>query len=157
VRTIDSKRLAICALAAGAFFATAVTASAQDVVKVAVKDGEIAQPLTDKAGDPEAGKATMINRREGNCLACHANKDMAKEQFHGELGPALDDVASRYAPEQLRAIIVNPKEVFGPETVMPGFHVTDPGARVSKDFVGKTILSSQQVEDVVAYLVTLKE
>jgi sulfur-oxidizing protein SoxX len=84
VRTIDSKRLAICALAgAGALFAAAVTAGAQDVVKVSIKGGELAQPLTDKAGDPEAGKATMINRREGNCLACHANKDMAKEQFHG--------------------------------------------------------------------------
>ena len=77
MRTIDSRRLAICALAAGALLATAVTASTQDVVKVAFKDGEVAQPLTDKTGDPEAGKATMINRREGNCLACHANKDMA--------------------------------------------------------------------------------
>jgi sulfur-oxidizing protein SoxX len=157
VRTIDSKRQAICALAACALLATAVTAGAQDVVKVSIKDGELAQPLTDKVGDPEAGKATMINRREGNCLACHANKDMAKEQFHGELGPTLDDVASRYSLEQLRAIVVNPKEVFGPETVMPAFHIADAGVRVSKDFVGKTILTPQQVEDVVAYLVTLKE
>lgn len=154
---IHSKRLAICALAAGALFAAAVTAGAQDVVKVAIKDGELAQPLTDKPGDPEAGKVTMADRRGGNCLACHANQDMAKEQFHGDIGPALDDVASRYSVEQIRAIVVNPKEVFGPDTVMPGFYTTDVGPRVSEKFVGKTILSAQQVEDVLAYLVTLKE
>lgn len=157
MRTNDSRRLAICALAASALFAAAATAGAEDVVKVMIKDGEAAQPLTEKVGDAEAGKQTMINRKLGNCLACHANKDMVKELFHGELGPALDDVASRYSPAQLRAIIVNPKEVFGPQTVMPAFHIADPAPRVAKDFVGKTILSAQQVEDVVAYLVTLKE
>jgi sulfur-oxidizing protein SoxX len=149
--------VAIGALAAGALVATAVTALAQDMTKVSIADGAITQALTAEKGNAAEGKLTIVSRKLGNCLACHANKGMAKEPFHGEIGPTLDGVADRYSPEQLRAIIVNPKEVLGPDTVMPAFYVADPAPRVSKNFVGKTILSAQQVEDVVAYLVTLKE
>jgi sulfur-oxidizing protein SoxX len=57
----------------------------------------------------------------------------------------------------LRAIVSDSKKVFGSETVMPGFYSLNVGVNVRKDLVGKTILTAQQVEDVVAYLETLKE
>ena len=109
------------------------------------------------AGDPAAGAEAFKSRKLGNCLACHANADMAGELFHGNVGPALDGVASRWEVPQLRAIVVNSKKIFTDATVMPGFYSLEVGQHVAEDFVGKTILSAQQVEDVVAYLGTLKE
>ena len=82
---------------------------------------------------------------------------MNNELFHGDVGPVLDGVADRWSAEELRAIVVNSKAVFGDETVMPGFYSLEVGKFVSEDLVGKTILSAQEVEDVVAYLGTLKE
>jgi len=73
------------------------------------------------------------------------------------VGPALDDVASRWEEPMLRAIVANSKQVFTDETVMPGFYSLKVGQHVREDLVGKTILTAQQVEDVVAYLGTLKE
>lgn len=126
-----------------------------DDVKV-TKDLAVNDSLTGKPGDPKAGRKTFVNKKLGNCLACHANKEMSDQQFHGEVGPPLDGVASRYKPEQLRAIVINSKSVFGPDTVMPGFYSLKVGKHVRKDLVGKTILTAAQVEDVVAYLSTLK-
>ena len=90
-------------------------------------------------------------------LACHQVSAQSKELFHGDVGPSLDGAGSRWKPEELRAIVTDSKQVFGPETVMPGFYSLNVGMDVRKDLVGKTILTAQQVEDVVAYLETLKE
>mgnify|MGYP000023548567 CR=1 FL=1 len=125
-----------------------------DAVKI--EDDAIEVSLTGKEGDPAAGRKYFANRKLGNCLACHANKEMSEHLFHGEVGPPLDGVAERYTPEELRAIVVNSKAVFGPETVMPGFYSLDVGKDVRKDLVGKTILTAEEVESIVAYLVTLK-
>lgn len=124
---------------------------------VKIKDNQIAESLTGKAGDPAAGKKWFVGRRLGNCLACHVNKDTSNEQFHGEVGPPLDGVAGRYSDAELRAIIVNPKAVFGDETLMPSFYREAGLNRIAKKFEGTTILNAQQVEDVVAYLRTLKD
>jgi sulfur-oxidizing protein SoxX len=80
----------------------------------------------------------------------------AKEQFHGNVAPALDGVADRWSEAELRAIVVDAKRVFSEETVMPAFYSLEVGINVRKDLAGKTILTAQQVEDVVAYLTTLK-
>lgn len=112
--------------------------------------------LTGQPGDPAAGRKAFIDRKLGNCLACHKNTEMSDQQFHGEVGTPLDGVAERWKPEELRAILVNSKKVFGPETVMPGFYSLDVGKNVAKDYQGKTILTAQDVEDIVAYLGTLK-
>lgn len=134
------------------------TAAAADVAPgdVTFGDDGVAMSLTGVAGDPVAGADTFKDRGLGNCLACHANKDMSKDLFHGDVGPALDGVAERYEPEMLRQIVVNAKQVFTSETVMPGFYSLDVGVNVDEEHAGKTILSAQQVEDVVAYLGTLK-
>lgn len=122
-----------------------------------IVDGLMATPLTATPGDPVKGKDWFVGRKLGNCLACHVNTELKAEPFHGEVGPEMDGVADRYTAEELRAIIVNSKEVFGDQTIMPAFYRTNPGARVADAFKDKTILSAQQVEDVIAYLLTLKE
>ncbi len=148
-------KLLLAAMALGVGIASA---AADDVApgNVKIKDGVAATPLTSKPGDPVAGRKFFADRKLGNCLACHANKEMAKQLFQGEVGPPLDGVASRWKPDQLRAIVVNSKAVFGPDTVMPGFYSLEVGKNVRKDLVGKTILTADQIEGIVAYLSTLK-
>lgn len=146
-------------LCAGALAVSVGAASAQTVgpKDVVFTDGAVAKSLTGKPGDAEKGAAVFKTKKLGNCLACHANSAMPKELFQGNVGPSLDGVAGRWDEGQLRAIVVNAKAVFGKDTVMPGFYSLDVGAIVAKDLVGKTILSAEDVEDVVAYLTTLKE
>lgn len=143
---------AVVVLTAGSAFAEAKN---PDAVKI--DDLKVNESLTGKAGDAEAGKKWFSNRKLGNCLACHVNKDMAALPFHGEVGTPLDGVADRYSVAEMRAILVNSKAIFGPETIMPGFYVLKTGARTQEKFQGKTILNGQQIEDIIAYLLTLKE
>ncbi|NIA69733.1 sulfur oxidation c-type cytochrome SoxX [Pelagibius litoralis] len=144
------------ALSLIAFVAGADAASLQPQ-EVRITDAELGSSLTGAPGDPVQGAKWFKSRKLGNCLACHGNKDLASEPFHGEIGPPLDGVADRYSEAELRAIVVNSKDVFGPETIMPGFYRVLEGQRVLKDFQGKPILTAEQVEDVIAYLNTLKE
>jgi sulfur-oxidizing protein SoxX len=136
----------------------AMQAAASDISpdKVKIVDGAVAQPLTGAPGDSAAGRKYFANRKLGNCLACHSTKDMGEHLFHGDVGPSLDGVGGRYQPRELRAILVNSKAVFGPDTVMPGFYSLKVGKHVRKDLVGKTILTAEQVDAIVAYLSTLK-
>lgn len=124
---------------------------------VDIIDMEAKTSLTGQPGDPAAGRETFADRKKGNCLACHVNADLSEQLFHGEVGPELNGAGDRWSVEQLRAIVVNSKLVFGEQTIMPGFYTTKLGARIAEDFTDKTILSAQEVEDVVAYLLTLKE
>lgn len=124
-------------------------------VKYTVKDGAIAKSLTGKAGDPIKGRAVSINRKKGNCLACH-KIPIPEQQYHGNAGPDLAGVGSRYNPGEIRLRIVNPK-IVNAATFMPAFYRTKGLHRVQKKWQGKTLLTAQQVEDVVAYLSTLKE
>ena len=123
---------------------------------VVFNDGAIGVTLTAQAGDPAAGRKVFMNRKQGNCLACHANEDMSDQSFHGEVGPALDGVADRWEAAELRGIVVNSKMMFE-GTIMPAFYKDGGFERNLKKFQGKSILNAQQVEDVVAYLLTLKE
>jgi len=134
-------------------------AFASEVAPDAVEYGDegVMTSLTGVAGDPAAGAETFKSRKLGNCLACHANPDMAGEQFHGDVGPSLEGVADRWEEPMLRAIVANSKQIFTDETIMPGFYSLEVGKHVRESLVGETILTAQQVEDVVAYLGTLKE
>ena len=119
-----------------------------------VDENSIPKPLTDVKGDPVRGKKVAINRKQGNCLACHV-MPIPDQQFHGEVGPDLSEVASAYSEGELRLRVVDPK-VLNPDTIMPAFYRTEGLHRVMKNFQGKSVLTAQQVEDVVAYLMTLK-
>ena len=144
---------------AAAILCIGVSAAAAEVVppaNVQIKDNAVMASLTGKPGDAVVGRKIFANKKLGNCLACHADKDLSKQLFHGDVGPSLDGAGTRWKPEQLRAILVDAKAVFGPQTVMPGFYSLKVGKHVAKAFVGKTILSAEQVEDIVAYVSTLK-
>lgn len=134
----------------------AATAEPIGPADVQITDQMVSASLTGVPGDPANGRKVFANRKKGNCLACHANADLSEMLFHGEIGPALDGVADRYEEPQLRAILVNSKAVF-PDTIMPAFYVDSSTLRrVMSKFQGKTILTAQEVEDVLAYLLTLK-
>jgi sulfur-oxidizing protein SoxX len=112
--------------------------------------------LTRKPGDPKEGRKVVAERHLGNCLSCHEIGALRDEEFHGDVGPALDGVAERWDTGILRMIVVNAKKVFGEATVMPAFYRVDGLNQVRPEFTGKPILTAQQVEDVVAFLATLK-
>ena len=126
-----------------------------DVV-VAAGVATIPAPLTGQPGDAREGMKVVTGRRLGNCLSCHEIGALRGEEFHGDVGPSLDGVAGRWDAATLRMIVVNAKMVFGPETVMPAFYRVDGLNRVRPEFAGKPILTAQQIEDVVAFLGTLK-
>ncbi len=136
---------------------SAAIADATPPDQVVLKDVEVSASLTKAPGNVADGKKWFANRKLGNCLACHANKDLTSKPFHGEIGPPIDGAGSRYSEAQLRAILVNSKAVFGDETIMPGFYRVNAGARMAKKFKDKTILSGQQIEDIIAYVMTLRE
>ena len=142
---------AIVALTASGLMADTVAPSA-----VKFEDGTVMASLTGVAGDPVAGRDVFKGRKLGNCLACHMNAEMAEESFHGEVGPPMDGAGSRWSEAELRAIVSNSKMVFE-DTIMPAFYRDSGFSRSAKKFDGKSILTAQQVEDVVAYLMTLKD
>ncbi len=114
----------------------------------------IAQSLTGGRGDPQAGRAVIVNRKKGNCLACHRIGLLSDAPYHGDVGPSLDGVARRYTEAQLRQLIVDARAYF-PNTPMPAFYAKEGMHRVLDKFKGKTILTAQEVEDVIAFLLQL--
>ena len=118
-----------------------------------IVDGGIPQPLTQIPGDPVAGRLIVKDTSIASCLICH-EMPIAEEPDHGNIGPSLAGVGSRYVPAELRLRLVNPKTI-NPDTIMPAYFSVDGLNRVAQPFQGKTIYSAQQIEDVVAYLLTL--
>lgn len=125
-------------------------------MSVVYVDGAVEASLTGVAGDAANGRAVFADRKLGNCLACHENADWDEQPFHGEVGPILDGVALRWSEAELRGIVANSKVMFE-GSIMPAFYVDAGFERTLEKFEGKSILSAQQVEDVVAYLMTLTE
>ena len=142
-------------LAVAGMIGTQSAFSASHMKKYTIKDDAINASLTGKPGDAAKGRKLAISRKKGNCLACHVISDLKDQPFHGNVGPSLDGVAGRYSEGELRLRIVNPK-VFHSGTIMPAFYKLDGLHRVMKKFKGKTVLTASEVEDVVAYLKTLK-
>lgn len=149
-----TKLLAICASVAS--FATVAIGEVAPTEVMFTDTGEVATSLTGVAGDPVNGAAVFKNRKKGNCLACHTNSDMMDQQFHGEIGPSLDGAADRWEEAALRGLLTNSKNTFD-GTMMPAFYVDTGYTRVWAKFEGASILSAQEVEDVLAYLQTLSE
>ena len=131
----------------------AVGAQAAELAQYSVVDETIPASLTGKAGDAANGKKIVINRKKGNCLACHV-MPIPEQQFHGKTGPDLMGAGERFDEATLRMRLVDSKVIHA-NTMMPSFYKTGQH-RVLKKFEGTTILSAQEVEDVVAYLLTLK-
>lgn len=152
------KATTLAAIACAAALVPAIAfADATGPTKVKFAEMKVDASLTGHAGNAEDGAKVFKTKGLGNCVACHQNSAMPKVPFQGNIGPALGGVGSRYPVPILRAIVVNAKKVFGPQTVMPGFYTFEVGKHLPKKLEGKTILTADQVEDVVAYLATLKE
>jgi sulfur-oxidizing protein SoxX len=111
-------------------------------------------PLTGAAGDPAAGRKIVTDRHVGLCLLCHSGP-FPEERFQGDLAPNLSGVGARLSAGQIRLRIVDASRV-NPNTIMPPYFRTDNLQRVAPAYRGKTVLTAQQIEDVVAFLVTLR-
>jgi sulfur-oxidizing protein SoxX len=114
---------------------------------------EIPAPLTGAKGDPVRGRAIVANRQVGLCLLCHSGP-FPEERFQGDLAPDLQS-AARLTEGQIRSRIVDPRKA-NPDSIMPAYFRTEGLTRVAPAFRGRTILSAEQIEDVVAYLLTLR-
>jgi sulfur-oxidizing protein SoxX len=114
----------------------------------------IPQSLTGAKGDPASGRSIIVNRQVGLCLLCHAGP-FPEERFQGTIGPDLNGVASRLSEGQMRLRIVDPART-NPDSVMPAYFRTEGLTRVATALRGKPILNAQQIEDVIAFLATLK-
>lgn len=153
----------VLGVAATAILATAAVAeTGPDAV---VFDGyAVAESLTGTPGDVAAGAKVMTTAALGNCVACHVVSAMPDVPFQGNIGPALDGAADRWTEAELRGFVINAKMAFD-GTMMPAFYKVSGFVRPGDAYTGKAapsegympILSAQQVEDVVAYLLTLKE
>lgn len=151
-----SVRPAHMAAAFVALLACAPTARAQDALRPFVIDGDaIAASLTGAAGDPARGREIVANRLVGLCLLCHSGP-FPEAPLQGTLAPDLKGAGTRWSVGQLRLRIVDSSRV-NPETIMPAYYRTDHLARVAPAFRGKPVLTAEQIEDVVAFLATLKE
>jgi L-cysteine S-thiosulfotransferase len=136
-----------------ALIATAGTTNAQVAAYKVVDDG-IPQALTTAPGDIVRGRALVANRYQSMCLLCH-QAPIAEEKFQGDISTNLAGAGARWSAAQLRLRIVDARRL-NPQSVMPAYHRVEGLNRVAKASAGKPIFDAQQVEDVVAYLVSLR-
>ena len=111
--------------------------------------------LTGTKGDPARGRAIVLNRQVGLCLLCHSGP-FPEERFQGNMAPDLKGAGTRWKEGELRLRLVDARRL-NRDTIMPPYYVTDGMTRVAATFRGKPILSAEQIEDVVAFLATLKD
>lgn len=127
------------------------------------EDGAIEASLSGATGDAANGAIVVGTKSKGNCVACHEITALADVPFHGEVGPMLDGAGDRWTEAELRGLIANAKMTFE-DTMMPAFYKVDGFTRPGDAYTGKAptapltpILTAQEIEDVVAFLVTLKD
>lgn len=130
---------------------------------VAFSDGAVEQSLSGAPGDAANGRIIVGDKKQGNCVACHQVSDLADVPFQGEIGPMLDGAGERWTNAELRGIVANAKIMFE-DSMMPSFYKTEGFIRPGNAYTGEAadetfgpLLTAQQIEDVVAYLATLKE
>lgn len=117
-----------------------------------IKDDGIIAPLGNSPGDPERGAETFVSRNGGHCVLCHV-LDSVNAPFQGNVGPALSGIGDRLSPAQLRLRIAQPSVIW-PDTLMPSYYSLDGLNQVAPAYQGETILSADEVEDLVAFLST---
>jgi L-cysteine S-thiosulfotransferase len=115
----------------------------------------IPKPLTDTSGDAARGRTIVGNRQVGLCLLCHSGP-FPEERFQGTIAPDLKGAGGRWNEGQLRLRIVDASRL-NPDTIMPPYYRVDGLQRVPASLCGKPILSAEQIEDVIAYLKTLRD
>jgi L-cysteine S-thiosulfotransferase len=132
-----------------------VTYGNDDLVHYRIVDGTIPELLTAQPGDPDRGRRIVLDRDGGDCTICHA-MPLPQREFHGTVGPPLDGIGRRATPGALRLRLVNPK-AFNAETIMPAYYKVAGLHRVLDRYRTMPVLTAQQIEDVIAYLLTLTD
>ena len=145
--------MAVMCLAAAAL-ALPCAAGAQELRPYVVTADAIAESLTGVAGDAARGRALVLERTS-TCILCHGGP-FPEEKFQGDLAPSLTGAGSRWSAGQLRLRLVAASRL-NPATIMPSFYRVDGLDRVGPAWRGKPILTAEQIEDIVAYLATLRE
>jgi sulfur-oxidizing protein SoxX len=145
-------RIAVCTMLCAA---TSTVAGGQEPLRsYVIVEGAIPASLTGALGDPERGRAIVV-ARQNTCLLCHSGP-FPEQRFQGNLSPDLKGTGARWNEGQLRLRVVDASRL-NPETIMPPFYRVDGLSRVATAWRGKPILSAEQIEDVVAYLATLRD
>ena len=139
---------------AGALLAVSCPVEAQSLRPYAVVGDAIPQPLTDARGDVARGRALVVER-SSTCILCHSGP-FPEQKFQGDLAPDLSGSGRRWSEGQLRLRLVDAPHLNA-ATIMPSYYRVEGLQRVGTPWRGKPILSAEQIEDVVAYLVTLRE
>ena len=147
-----SGRRAAAALLALLLWACA-TSGSSGLASIRIVADAIPEPLVNAAADAARGREVVMGR-DGNCLLCHAVRETGA-RFMGDLAPALSGVGTRMSPGQLRLRLVDSMRL-NRETIMPSYYRIDGLNQVALPFRGKPILTAQQIEDTIAYLVTLR-
>jgi sulfur-oxidizing protein SoxX len=150
-RAFDWRAARNC-LAVLAVMTLAFSSRAGDLSPAMVVADTIPTPFTATPGDPAAGRALLLKRENANCILCHAIPDA---RFSGNLAPPLSGIGSRLSAAQLRLRVVDNSQVH-PDTIMPSYYRTTGLTDVAAQYRGKTVLTAREVEDLVAYLETLK-
>jgi sulfur-oxidizing protein SoxX len=146
---------ALCGTAAGAQGLQAVQAVQQAPGRPTIVGDAIPDSLTGHQGDPARGRAIVLNRQVGLCLLCHSGP-FPEERFQGNMAPDLKGAGARWSDGELRLRMVDARQL-NPQTIMPPYFVVDGMNRVAPAFRGKPILTAEQIEDVVAFLATLRD
>ena len=115
----------------------------------------IPQSLTGVPGDPARGRAIVLDRQRGLCLLCHSGP-FPEERFQGDLAPSLAGAGARLTEGQLRLRMVDGRRL-NPDTIMPSYFSTEGLHRVGRAWRGRSVLPAEEIEDVVAFLVTLPD
>jgi len=123
-------------------------------VPYAIAGDGILQSLTGAPGDAARGRALVLDRST-TCILCHSGP-FPETRFQGDLAPDLRGTANRWSASQLRLRLVDASR-FNPQTIMPSYYRINGLARVGRNFAGKPILSAGQIEDIVAFLATLRD
>ncbi len=135
--------------------ALAAPAAAAELAPFAIAGDAVPEPLEGRKGDVRRGRAIVLDRAGGNCLICH-RVPVPEEPFQGDIGPDLAGAGSRLSTGQIRLRLIDQSRL-NPDTVMPPYYRTGGLRRVAAPFAGKPVLDAQQIEDVVAWLASLKE
>lgn len=127
----------------------------EPVLQTYVVEGDaVALSLTGKPGDPARGRALVLDR-SSTCILCHSGP-FEEARFQGDLAPSLAGAGSRWSVGELRLRLVDASR-FNAQTIMPSYYRVDGLARVGPAWRGKPILSAEQIEDIVAFLTTLRD
>jgi L-cysteine S-thiosulfotransferase len=138
-----------------ALLACTSIARAEPLLPFAVTGDTVAVPLGGHIGDVARGERLVRDRERGNCLICH-QIPVPEERFQGDLGPPLAGVGRRLTIGQLRLRLIDQTRI-NPDTIMPAYYRIDGLIRVAPRYQGKPALTAAEIEDVIAWLATLKE